>query len=269
MDKVAVSNIAWPPAAEREALALAASLGFTGVEIAPGKTFDGWPRQDADVPALQAMLAGEGLKVVALQAILFGAQGVELFVSAQTRARLATHLKMVARLAGRLGARACVFGAPRQRDPGDLSSTDALAIAIEFFASISPVFESEGTCLAFEANDESYGCHFITRTAQAAALVRQIDRPGIRVQIDGGTVFLGNEPAIDVIDAARVAVHAHASEPELKPLGSTGADHSRIASALAEAGYDGWISVEMRATDAWQANLENAARLMSRVYCAK
>ncbi len=102
-------------------------------------------------------------------------------------------LRKVAGLAETLGAHACVFGAPRSRDPGLLSFEAARDMAVDFFSSVAPIFEFEGTCLTFEANDGSYGCRFITRTFEAIDLVRRVDRPGIRLQIDTGTIFLGQE----------------------------------------------------------------------------
>lgn len=266
MDRVAISNIAWPTDHDHEAIALCARCGFTGIEIAPGKTFAGWPRDDPDIAGLKAIVADHGLSVVALQAILFGVEGVELFVSDETRARLARHLHKVANLAGSLGARACVYGAPRSRDPGQLPFEAARDIAVDFFASVAPVFEAEGTCLAFEANDGSYGCRFITMTAEAIDLVRRVARPGFRVQIDTGTVFLGNESAAIIAEAVSVAGHFHASEPHLRPLGSGNSDHRSVAAALRAAGYDHWISVEMRETDDWRENIQRAAELMATVY---
>jgi sugar phosphate isomerase/epimerase len=266
MDKVAISNMAWPQESEREALSLCDRCGFAGIEIVPAKSFPGWPRSDPDIARLRAMSAGHGLSIVALQAILFGVDGVELFTSNDSRTRLAEHLRKVARLAGSLGAGACVYGAPRSRDPGGLSDESARAIAVDFFASVSPLFKMEGTCLTLEANDPSYGCRFVTRTLEAVDLVRRVNSPGFRVQIDTGTVFLGNEPPAVVAEAVSVAGHFHASEPQLRPLGSGDADHRSIAAALKAANYRDWISVEMRETPDWRENIQRGAELIATVY---
>jgi D-psicose/D-tagatose/L-ribulose 3-epimerase len=266
MHKVAISNIAWPQEAEREALSLCRRCGFTGIEISPSKSFLGWPRSPSDATGLNAKVADHGLTIVALQAILFGVDNVELFGSNATRARLAEHLRIVADLAASLGASASVYGAPKSRDPGDLLPEVAHQIAADFFAGVSPVFEAASTCLAFEANDASYGCRFITRTAEAIALVRRINSPGVRVQIDTGTIFLGREPPAVVGEAVPLAAHFHASEPQLRPLGGADVDHRPLATALRAARYDGWISVEMRETADWRSNIERAAKLMATVY---
>jgi sugar phosphate isomerase/epimerase len=193
-------------------------------------------------------------------------EGAELFVSAQTRARLAEHLRKVAVLAGALGAGACVYGSPRSRDPGSLPIGTARDIATEFLASVAGAFEAEGTRLAFEANDPSYGCRFITRTAEAIDLVSRVDRPGIRVQIDTGTVFLGHEDVAIIGEAVCLAGHVHASEPWLRPLASANSGHRAVAAALTGKGYDGWISVEMRESKDWRENMERAAQVARAVY---
>lgn len=266
MRKVAISNIAWPQDAEREALALCGSLGFTGLEIAPGRSFPGWPQTAADIAAVKAIAADHGLQIVALQGILFGVEHVELFVSESTRARLADHLHKVADLANALGAGAAVYGAPRSRDPGDLPAKAAQDVAADFFATVAPAFETADSCLAFEANDASYGCRFVTRTQEAVEFVQRVDRSGVRLQIDTGTMFLGGESTDVIRDAVPVAGHFHASEPQLRPLGTGDADHRPIADALRAAHYDGWISVEMRETADWRSNIARAADLMATVY---
>ena len=269
MNQVSVSNIAWPAGSDDQALDLAIALGFDGIEIAPTKLFAGLDRASFErARGYRARLAAKGLAVPALQAIMYGAAQCELFGSDSTRRALRSHLARIAELANILGAHACVFGAPKLRDPGDLDEAQALAVAADFFADTAPLFADAGTCLAFEANAVQYNCRFITRTLDAVALVQRIDHPGVRVQLDTGTIFSMDEPPSVAHDAAPFAVHFHASEPGLAPLGATGADHSAVASALATSDYRGWVSVEMAETPAWQDNLRGAAQLIAQTYRA-
>jgi D-psicose/D-tagatose/L-ribulose 3-epimerase len=266
MDQVAISNLAWPAQEVREAVALCARLGFTGLEIAPARTFPDWPQPPRDLERLRAELADSGLAIIGLQSILFGVRGVELFASGVTRARLSDHLRMIARVAGSLGAQVCVFGAPRNRDPGLITPAEARKIAVDFFSSIAPAFEAEGTCLTLEPNHSSYGCRFVTQTAQAIDLVKEIGRSGFRVQIDTGMAFLGNEHPSIISEAVGVAGHAHVSEPQLRPLGTANSDHATVSAALRSGGYQGWLSVEMQETVDWRSNIKRAAKLMTTAY---
>jgi sugar phosphate isomerase/epimerase len=262
----AISNIAWPSLAETEALVLARQAGFTGIEIAPAKSVAGWPDRPRDVLDLRRRIEAEGLSVAALQAILFGMTGVELFGPEATRQRLFDHFVMLARVAGQLGASACVYGAPRMRDPGQLEAAPALDRAVGFFKSVAPVFAAEGTCLAFEANAEIYGCRFITHTREAIELVRRVDHPGVRLQIDTGTVLINGEDDGVIAESVPWAAHFHVSERDLAPPGTTGTRHESLAHALASTSYSGWVSIEMREVEDWRKALADSARFLETVY---
>ncbi|MBA2668897.1 MAG: sugar phosphate isomerase/epimerase [Gemmatimonadetes bacterium] len=263
---LAISTLAWPRQELGSALDLARELGLAGIEVAPYDIFGRWDVSDDEVREVRMRIEDRGLVCPALQGVLFNAPGAALFESAEARQALARQLRTVARIAGTLGARACVFGAPRQRDPGDLSAEQAREIARLFFASIGPVFTDRGTSLAIEANAREYGCRFLTTTAEAFDFVRQVGDPGIALQLDTGTLFLEMEDLSVLRTAAPAAVHAHVSEPQLQPLGSSGVDHSGVASALKANGYNGFLSIEMRAVDDWRGAFRRAVRLLADEY---
>jgi sugar phosphate isomerase/epimerase len=267
MQRVSISNIAWPQADEAEALRLALQLGFAGIEIAPAKTFGSW----ADATPVRAAtyrreLAAMGLEVPAMQGILFGLDDHRLFGTPEERMKLRAQLEKLARLAGALGARGCVFGGPRNRDPGDLPVGEAMVRAAEFFAQVAPTFAAEGSALAFEANAAIYNCRFVQCTDEAIALVERVGHPGLRLQLDTGTIFLNDEPRDVVARAAPLAAHFHASEPKLAPVGSTGCDHAEIGRRLAATAYGGWRSVEMAIAPDWRGALRGAAAVMQAHY---
>jgi D-psicose/D-tagatose/L-ribulose 3-epimerase len=267
LDRICVSNIAWPAEDDREAVRLVADIGYAGIEIAPAKTFGGW--QELDLGAAAAYrreLASFGLVVPALQGILFGRPECTLFGSAEQRSNLRQHLEQVARLAGALGARACVFGAPKQRDPGTLATADAEDIAVEFLRSVGPMFEREGSAIAFEANAAIYGCRFMLHTAEALALVQKVDHPGIRLQIDTGTILIDGDDPATLAAAVPVAAHFHASEPHMKPAGSLGSNHRALGVELRKAIYSGCKSVEMATVANWRGAISDAACLMADAY---
>jgi sugar phosphate isomerase/epimerase len=261
-----VSNIAWPHESLDGALELSRELGVSSIEIAPFNVFGRWTDVADDAARLRDAIERRGLVCDALQGIVYNVPGVELFASDDSRARLAAHLRGVARLAGALGAKACVYGAPKQRDPGDLAPEAAREVAVEFFRGVGPAFAAEGAALAFEANAREYGCRFVTTTAEAIDLVTAIDAPGVGLQIDTGTIFLEREDPDVLLAAAPLAVHAHVSEPALKPTGESGVDHRPIAAALRKSGYGRSLSIEMRAVDDWRGALRRAAELVRTTY---
>lgn len=264
--KLAISNIAWPGDALPEAIDLAVELGLDGIELAPYNLFGEWDVGEDKVRAVRTRIEDAGLVCPAVQGILFNAPGVALFDSDDTRKTLAEQLRRVARMAGLLGANACVFGAPRQRDRGDLPLDEAWRIARDFFRDIGPAFAEQSSSLAIEANARAYACRFLTTTAEAARFVHDVNTSGIGLQIDTGTLFLEIEDPAVLDSAAPLAVHAHVSEPQLQPIGSTDLDHGAIAAALKNSGYDGVLSIEMRAADDWQAAVRHAVGFVWNTY---
>ena len=114
---LAISAIAWEPSEDDAAASILREHGFTGVELAPTKIF---PRPhcaaDAEIAACQEAWSRRGLRIVAMQALLFGRP--ELTVFGEARKQTLEYLCGVARLGGRLGAGALVFGSPRNRARG-------------------------------------------------------------------------------------------------------------------------------------------------------
>jgi sugar phosphate isomerase/epimerase len=263
--RFAISNLAWPHEEFSDALELARACGLEGIELAPFNIFGRWDVSDEEVRAVRSRIEERGLVCPALQGILYNVAEAQLFTEEGRRA-MRDQLGRVARMAGLLGASACVFGAPKQRDPGALPKEEAWETAAAFFRAIGPIFADEGAALAIEANARAYQCRFITTTAEAAEFVAMVDTPGIALQIDMGTVFLEDEDPAVLHAAAPLAAHAHVSEPQLQPVSSAGVDHSATAEALRSSGYRGFLSIEMRAAENWRGAVRQAARTLHEVY---
>jgi sugar phosphate isomerase/epimerase len=264
--ELSVSNIAFPGTELGAAIALLRRMNISAIEVAPYNVFGRWDIPAADLDAFRKTLLDAGLRCPAMQGIVYNVSGAHLFASSEARQALYRHLVVIAKMAGALGATACVFGAPKLRDPGDLPAEEARAIAVDFFRRVGPVFASEGATLTFEPNARHYACRFITTTAEAIDLVEEIGTEGVGLQIDTGTLFLEHEDPQILIRAARHAGHAHVSEPDLAPLGTGGVDHRPVAAALRTSGYDGSLSIEMRAVAGWEAAIKTAVALVREIY---
>lgn len=249
--RLAISNIAWDPAEDDAVAAVLRRHGVTGVEIAPTKwRADPLNASPAEVASYRSSWEDRGLQVVSLQSLLFGRPDLQLFGDDATRAAFTGYLRRTIDLAAQLGARALVFGSPKNRLRGGLPLSDATTIASELLLRLGEHAHAHGAALCIEANPPGYGCDFITTTAEAADLCRLINHPGVRVNADlGGMTMAAEEPTAAIRYAAPCIAHFHASEPDLAPLGSA-ADHRAAASALRAIDYRGWISIEMRAAGA-------------------
>jgi sugar phosphate isomerase/epimerase len=248
--RIAISNIAWDTP-EDDAVANVLSRNHVdAIDVAPSKYF---PEPDATREAMAVEVrdwwAARGIEITGMQALLFGTSGLNMFGAAASQEAMLARLGAVCRIAGWLGARRLVFGSPRNRDRAQLSSEQALAVAVPFFRRLGDIASAEGVCVCLEPNPPRYSCNFMTTTAEAAHVVRQVQHAAIRLHLDTGTLAINSEdPEISVRDNADIIGHGHASEPDLVPLGDGGAPHARVAQALRAALPGAVVSIEMVAT---------------------
>ena len=245
--RLSVSNLAWGPALQGPALALLARMGVEGVEVAPTR-IAGW---EAITPALlrqfRADLAAAGLRSSSLQAIFYGCPQAQLLGDAAGFAAMSEHCRRVAAIAAELGSGVAVFGAPRNRARGDQLMADALALAGERLHALGDIVQPAGLVLGMEPVPAHYASDFLMRASEAAALVRAVDHPAIRLHLDTGCVMLGGDSiGAAIVQDAPLLAHMHMAEPDLAGFAAPVADHVGASAALRRIGYAGWLAIEMR-----------------------
>ncbi len=251
--KLAVSNIAWNPEEQDAIIPILRDRGVGGIEVAPTKLWPDWAGADAaSAESARRDFEALGFAVPSMQAILFGKPDLSIFAAASDpiRAETLDHLALVARLAGALGARALVFGSPRNRDRGDRSPDVAFEIAAEFFREAGRICARHDTWLCLEPLPDAYGSNFATSWKEAARLVQAVDTPGFGLHLDTACIHMGgDDPAEAVLTCDGMIRHFHVSEPQLADLSNPTIDHKRVGEALKSIGYGNWISLEMRRPD--------------------
>lgn len=268
MKSVSLSHIAWSPESESEMLAQLKEWGCVALEVAPLRTF-GSPlmAKESEVKELAARYLDAGVPISSMQALLFGADGVELFGSADARERMKQWLIGVGRVAGWCGAGPLVFGSPKNRLKRDMTHAQALASAIPFFREVGDACAEAGSCLVMEANPEAYGADFCTSLAQAAELVAAVDSPGFRLHLDAGGLALSGEDFAPVVrQAASLIAHAHASQPNLIDWQEPHPVHATMAAVLREINYQGVIAIEMRMQDDVLGSVKTAVEKVKQIY---
>jgi sugar phosphate isomerase/epimerase len=264
--RLAVSNIAWPAEADETAAAALAEHGVEGVEIAPTKI---WPRPlEADPESIRGcrrFWESRDLPIVSMQALLYGRGDLTIFDDQETRRKTRDYLAGIIRLADRLGARALVFGSPKNRKRGALSRADADQIAIPFFRRIGELAAHEGIDFCLEPNPPQYDCDYVVNAREGLDLVRRVAAEGFELHLDTAAMALaGDSPSESIMDAGDRLRHFHLSEPYLGPVGSGSVDHEAFAHALAESGYSRWISIEMKQAGSggdWLSSLVHAVQV--------
>jgi D-psicose/D-tagatose/L-ribulose 3-epimerase len=132
-----------------------------------------------------------------------------------------------------------------------LDAEEAEARAAELFAELAPYASERGACLCIEPNPADYGADFVNHASEGASLARRVAHPGFGLHLDTGSLTLAGDDIPSAVDECMdVLRHFHCSEPQLAPIGRSGAvDHETIGKALRAAGYDGFVSVEMLVPD--------------------
>ena len=246
--KLAISNIAWTADEDDRAAELMVAYGIAGVEIAPSRVWT----NPADAPEERIVehrtfWNARGIRVAALQALLYGRPDLTIFDSLDARRTTATYVGRMFRIAELLGAQPLVFGSPCNRQVGNRPAGEVAEIARMFFGELGTAAAVRGVVLCIEPNPTVYDCDYVTTAREGLALVYEVDSRGFGLHLDAGGMALNDEPPEQTIHAcADVLSHFHVSEPQLAAVGEGVVDHAAHARALREIGYQGWVSIEMR-----------------------
>ena len=262
---LAASNIAWEPAENDAVAKVLLAAGFTGVEIAPTKRWESpIEATKKEIASYKAEWQKRGLKIVALQSLLFGRSDLQLFGNTVVRRALGEYMMGLIEMASGLGATALVFGSPKNRQRKSMPVSEAMGVAAEFFREIGAFAASHGCVVCIEPNPPSYDCDFINTTAEAVALIELIASRGVKVQGDVGAMLsMEEDPATALKSAGGWIGHFHVSEPVLAEIANVGANEA-AASALRQSKYRGWVSIEMRAASSG-SRVEAVARAAGKV----
>jgi len=243
--KLAISNIAWQSSEDQKIYSLLHKLQIQGLEIAPSKLFNNpYQRTAQEISKRKEQI---GLQIVSMQSLLFGYDGLHLFKDRESREKLLVHLKGTLDFAEAIGSRCVVFGSPKNRLIGESDPVEARSIAIDFFRSLAEYAKERGVYFLMEANPEEYGADFITDTAQAIDLIKEVNSAHFQLNLDLATITMKAEEKI-IPEAIPYAKHVHISEPYLNPVPQQRDYHERYAQLLRENNYQNWLSIEMRAS---------------------
>lgn len=263
--KFSVSNIAWSPDEDAGMYELLGEKRFA-LEIAPTRII---PWEDSETLGRMAgpydrirdaanwsknLYDKYGINVVSMQSIL---NGVKASVYGQEKERrfLVEYMKKAIDFAQAVKSRNLVFGCPlNRRIPDGFPLEDAGKVAIDFFSEVAMYAAQQGTCVSIEANPAVYNTNFINYTSQAFDLVRCIAREvgknaakGFKVNFDLGTVLTNGENIYELLTEENIAMinHVHFSEPNLRVIRER-REHREVIRLLEDAGYDRYVSLEMR-----------------------
>lgn len=200
-----------------------AKYGVRHLEIAPSRYFDMATASETEVTKVKEWWQAREIEIVAMQSLLFGLPGCNLFNGPEDRNILLAYLDKVCQVSFWLGASCLVFGSPKARDCSNIDPQRVHPIASEFFHALGEIAAKYGVTICLEGNATVTGCNFLTSTSEAVLFTKELNHPQIKVQLDTGTIIANDENLNDVLSADNAPwfSHCHLSEIGLKPLHAT------------------------------------------------
>ena len=227
--------------------AFAASIGYTGLEVAP---FTLANRAEEISPdrrqELKRQAAERGVEVLGLHWLLVKPVGMYItHTDASIRKQTSDYFKALVQLCADLGGNVMIIGSPKQRNllPG-VSFDQALGYAAEVFAPCLPDAAKLGVTLAMEPLAPSE-TDFLNTVGQTMQLVNRLNHPNFQINLDVKAMSSEAKPIPDVIRETKGHIaHVQVNDPNLLGPGMGEVKYEPIIAALKEVGYDGWLSVE-------------------------
>ena len=231
-----------------KAFEFARQCGYTGIEFAPftidknACNISQRTRAEVRRQAEQAELT-----VVGLHWLLAFTEGYYLTSpEAEVRQRTSDYLCELTRLCRDLGGHVLVLGSPKQRNllPG-VTHADAMQYAADVLRATTDTLQECGVTLAIEPLGPQEGDFLLTADA-GAELVAMVGSPNVRLHLDVKAMSSEPTPIDQIIrQHAGLLEHFHANDANQRGPGMGQIDFVPILQALADVGYDGWVSVEV------------------------
>lgn len=229
--------------------ALAASLGYDGVELAPF-TLSDEPHllSDAAITGLRAAAAAEGIAVVGLHWLLVRPAGLSITTAdpAVRRRTLDVLRRLVALCAG-LDGGVVVHGSPAQRRLPSGDEDEARRRAADLLAQAAEAAQAAGVTYCLEPLAPP-AANYVTTIAEAMSIVQAIGCPALRTMLDSCAAGNGEAEPPDALLRRWMPTgsmaHVHLNDPNGRAPGQGGLRFAPLLAELRRQGYAGWASVE-------------------------
>ena len=227
--------------------ALAATLGYAGLEIAPFTLAEDPTRLSAArVAELRRALAGAGLACSGLHWLLVAPDGLSITTAdAAARARTLEVMRRLVALCAELGGAYLVHGSPAQRRTGGDPAAAARGEAA--WAAVAGDAERAGVTYCIEplAPPEA---DFVNTLAEAAAIVRRIASPALRTMLDTSAAGNAEAEAPDALVErwlpTGLLAHVQLNDRNRRGPGQGSDRFAPVLGALRRHGYAGWLAME-------------------------
>lgn len=226
--------------------ALAASLGYAGLEVAPFTFGDeAYAMTAAQRAEIRDACAGAGIAVSGLHWLLAAPAGLSITTADRAVWRKSVDvLRALVELCAELGGDYLVHGSPAQRR---VAQADDAKRAEEAWRIAASEAGQAGVIYCIEPLARP-DCNLVNTLAEAADVVRRTGNPALRTMID--TLAASHEepePAADAIlrwMPTGLLAHVQLNDRDRRGPGQGSDKFAPVLRALKDTGYTGWIAME-------------------------
>ncbi len=248
MTKYAICNELFENWTAQQIARCIASLGYTGVEIAP---FTLVAALDTLTPSqiVQHKLDydREGIQIIGLHWLLAQTEGMNLTSpDNDIRKKTGSYLAQLARYCRALGGDILVLGSPKQRSiPPGFNKEQIDQFALDTLEKTLKVLEQEQVYLCLEPLGPME-TNYLNTAAEAVQLAQRLNSPFVQLHLDVKAMSTEKTPIPELIQQfAPQMKHFHANDPNRRGPGMGEVDFVPIFQSLEKVHYSGWVSVEV------------------------
>lgn len=229
--------------------AMAAELGYDGLEIAPFTlSEDPLSLTAAERKVIRRAVEEAGLAVTGLHWLLVTPKGMSITdTDPAVRRRTRDMMQGLCDLCADLGGRYLVHGSPAQRQLPERDIHAAKGYALEAFRYAARAAEKAGVIYCIEPLSRRE-TNFINTVAEAIGVVEGIGSNSFRTMIDCSAAGLAEEQSVPELIAqwmpSGLIAHVQVNDPNRKGPGQGEMDFVPIIAALQKHGYAGDLGVE-------------------------
>lgn len=268
--RISISNIAWNVSDDKKIVDVLHKYQIDAIDIAPSKYFSDPSNITIDqIRKVKNWWIDNGIDIVGMQSLLFGTTGLNIFSTHEVQKKLLKYLRSICRIGSELSATKLVFGSPKNRDRSGFTDEQATAIAYDFFLKLGDIAYDYGVTICLEPNPTCYGSNFMTTTHETAFIVKTVNHPSIKMQLDTGAIFINKESIESIIAKyADIISHIHLSEPNLVPFGTQEENSSKYYKSILNFFPRSIATVEMGYVldDPNYLNIQNALNFVNSKY---
>lgn len=224
-----------------------AETDYQGVEIAPFTLAESITQvSPGRRKEIRQVAQDAGVEIVGLHWLLASPRGLHIHTRDEAlRRKTVDYLRALIDFAGDVGAPVMVFGSPAQRRLEDGDAKGAWERTQDSYRQVLPLLKERNVTLCQESLPAPES-DFILTAAEGARMVRELDHPNFRLMLDVKSMCSEDRPPAEIIrEFAPLVEHFHANDANRRGPGFGDTDFRPIAAALREAGYNGYVSVEV------------------------